>query len=86
MLLLALMLLHPATIVSPSLVAEFYTTLIRLSTAFLMSSLQWVFVAIFPSVFIWKNDHVRTLSEKLRLFSPSLYFPLILSEIQIGCT
>ena len=56
MLLLVLMLLLPATGISHSLFAEFCTTLIRLSTAFLMFSLRWVFAAIFSSVLIWTNE------------------------------
>ena len=39
-----------------------------LSTAFLMSSLRWVFAAIFSSVLIWKNDHVRMWPQKLHFF------------------
>ena len=39
-----------------------------LSTAFLMSSLRWVFAAIFSSVLIWKNEHVRTWPQKLHFF------------------
>ena len=85
-LLLVLILLLLPTGVSPSLFAEFRTTVIALSRICLMSSLQWVFAVIFSNVLIWKNVLVRTWPEKQRLFSPALYAPLILFQIQIGCT